>query len=347
MVNKDGNIDFDLLTAYILDECSSDEKRVVEDWINLSPENLAEFELCKKTLSLDYNIDQADESGKQLFNVDKAWKSVNRQIELPLPMAEINRNANIKVLGKNKSFVWIGIAASFMLICSLLIYFYTNLNPEEIKYAFDEGTNEIILPDSSKAVLQHQSAIMYNAHYNKNNRIVSLKGKAYFDVLENDELPFEINTQHGKITVLGTAFTIEELDNALIVEVERGTVRLESKLSGEAVSSVLNANEKGQLSFVDNQIDKTQLSSVNHMYWANNKLTYRRAKLAYVFDELAGVFEKQINYDPDAIANCRLSAVFMNQNFDVILQGISISLSFEYEIENDTISIISSGCTSY
>ena len=92
------------------------------------------------------------------------------------------------------------------------------------------------------------------------------------------------------------------------------------------------------------QLHKSTLKNVNQLYWANKRLSYRQEQLSNVFDELSGIFDKEIDYDPVKLAKCRITGVFMDQSFEEIMKNMAISMDFEYSIDNNQVVIISDGC---
>ncbi|GIS53019.1 hypothetical protein Ct9H90mP29_00610 [bacterium] len=65
------------------------------------------------------------------------------------------------------------------------------------------------LADGSKVVLNSDSKIIFDEDYNIDNRSIKFEGEAYFDIVKGD-IPFIVDTQHGKITVLGTIFNVHQ-----------------------------------------------------------------------------------------------------------------------------------------
>ena len=107
---------------------------------------------------------------------------------------------------------------------------------------------------------------------------------------------------------------------------------------------ILERNEKGVLDLVSDQLNKKDIENLNELYWANKRIVYRQQPLVLVFDELAILFEKDIQYDFLQLENCRMTAVFMEQSFEEILENMSISMEFDYTFENNQVVITSNGC---
>jgi ferric-dicitrate binding protein FerR (iron transport regulator) len=81
------------------------------------------------------------------------------------------------------------------------------------------------LPDGSKVVLASRASLDFNRWIWPVNRRLSLEGQAYFDVETGSN--FRVNTSAGKVTVLGTAFSVWADGEAMMVHCDEGVVVVE------------------------------------------------------------------------------------------------------------------------
>ena len=350
MRNDGKHIDYDKLTAYIAGEGSAEEQRLMKEWVDASDENRQIYEQFKKTFQLDYTADLNTENQPKtdiVFDTDNAWNKVAQQVRLEeedsktIDFSPDSSNQEGKAM---KPFPWLRIAASVLIGISVLYYLVYTPGNKEVVISFNEGINEYILPDSSRIVLQGTSEIAYYEDFNQGHRSLRLKGKAYFSIERNEELPFIIDTEYGQVKVLGTAFLIEENKENMTVVVERGKVSFASQQSNLQSSIILEKGEKGILEIEKNTFHESKLTNLNHLYWANRKLTYRQESLQNVLNELATIFDKEILYDSTTISDCRMTAIFKDQKFEDIIKNISASLQFEYVISDNRVEITSNGC---
>jgi transmembrane sensor len=79
------------------------------------------------------------------------------------------------------------------------------------------------LPDGSRLGLAARSEVAIA--YHRDRRLANLvAGEVRFDVKPDAQRPFEIETPHGRVRVLGTAFSVRLLEDGLRVAVARGRV---------------------------------------------------------------------------------------------------------------------------
>jgi transmembrane sensor len=72
--------------------------------------------------------------------------------------------------------------------------------------------SEFYLPDSTKVYLNSKTSLSYPLVFSDNIREVKLSGEAYFEVAENKEVPFVVNTGRINIEVTGTEFLATNYD---------------------------------------------------------------------------------------------------------------------------------------
>ncbi len=118
--------------------------------------------------------------------------------------------------------------------------------PLMITVSTGDSIKEFLLPDSSRVYLYKNSQLIYAAAFDKNERVVVLKGEAFFDV-KHDAVPFTAYCQNAKIRDLGTSFNIKgyEKDNEVEVIVVTGKVELSDKENLSSKKIILSENEWG------------------------------------------------------------------------------------------------------
>ncbi len=152
---------------------------------------------------------------------------------------------------KRKIFVF----SSLLLVCLLIAAFgliysskkntspATALAKNEISTKNGSKTS-LVLPDGTKVWLNAGSELNYDKNYGNEERVVNLKGEAYFDVVRNAEKPFIIHTSKMDIKVLGTAFNVKCYPGEKTIETSliRGSIEVTLKDRGEKI--MLKSNEK-------------------------------------------------------------------------------------------------------
>jgi transmembrane sensor len=85
------------------------------------------------------------------------------------------------------------------------------------------------LDDGSKVTLSAKSD-MEVTYYRHQRHVLLKEGEAIFEVVKDPDRPFIVETDTAIVTVLGTRFAVNRLDNLVRVSVDHGTVKVEPKL---------------------------------------------------------------------------------------------------------------------
>ena len=183
---------------------------------------------------------------------------------------------------------WIKIAAIFVVLLSLTLFFRTSVSSTEV--AENGKKTTFSLPDNSQIVLNSGSQIEYKKWDWENNRKLDLEGEAYFKVAKGKK--FEVETKLGTVTVLGTQFNVKVRNNRFDVTCYEGSV----KVNHRNVDVVIT---KGTyVSFKDDSFDQQNII-VSKPEWTNNEIVFNKEKLQTVVDEL----ERQ--YGVEIVLNCK------------------------------------------
>lgn len=135
------------------------------------------------------------------------------------------------------------IVASIAVLLVSSLYIYTTISAESINTEITE--NKIIVPsgqrvnvtlsDGTNIWLNACSEMIYPSSFSGKKRVVSLKGEAYFDVVENKDSPFFIKTNKCDIKVLGTQFNVQvdEINCDFSVALLEGSIELINKINNK------------------------------------------------------------------------------------------------------------------
>ena len=244
------------------------------------------------------------------------------------------------------------LAASVIILIGLGISFFYYLensqNVEQLKYTTvttsDSQRKKITLSDGSEIKLNFGSSLSYPDKFSESDRVVVLKGEAFFEVEKDKSRPFIINSGRIKTQVLGTSFNIkaypkEDLD----VTVVSGKV----KVSTEDDSLILISKQQAQLKQNGEKLILNEVDTILYAGWKNGNIDFEMISVKEVFEKLSRWYhiefdiEKEILFDDD----CLIRANYKNESIESILKSLQNVIDFEYEVKGQkNISIIYKGC---
>ncbi|CAN0378588.1 unnamed protein product, partial [Ectocarpus sp. 4 AP-2014] len=157
-----------------------------------------------------------------------------------------------KVLLRIAAVVVIGFGLYFALL---------NEDLTKINTLVAETTN-FSLPDNSEITVNADSKIAYNKEKWNKNRKLSLDGEAFFKVAKGAK--FEVKTDIGTVTVLGTRFNVKQRGKLLEVQCFEGLVNV----TIDTVNNKLRAGET--LLFTKSKLVMGR-TSLTKPSWVNGK----------------------------------------------------------------------------
>lgn len=214
----------------------------------------------------------------------------------------------------------------------------------------------IVLSDGTSILLQPHGVLEYPATFAADLREVSLKGEAFFQVTRDPDRPFLVQSGDIITRVLGTSFTVRNVDGEdnVLVQVKTGKV------------SVFMANERSEPSKVsDKKVDGVVLMPNQQVLYEKDamKMTKslvenpsvlvppRRKNFEFsdtpvrdVFEAIEEAYGVEIVFDEQAFASCFLNASLDDLVLHDKLRLICKAINATYEIMDSHIIVYGKGC---
>lgn len=181
------------------------------------------------------------------------------------------------------------------------------------------------LPDGSDITLGAMSEVNYSEATWNEARTLDLNGQAFFDVERG--ATFTVETPLGDVTVLGTEFDVQNLDNVFEVNCFEGSVAVsfgdqrEVLKPGEGL--VLNAGNLKRVDFAQ--------TSPN---WTAGISVYEEVELSTVISDLKRYYDVAISL-PAAEVNTPFNGSFSHNNLSGALRSIFDPLEIKYALSDE------------
>jgi len=216
------------------------EAQILDRWLEL-PENASDY---ADYISIWEGTDAlAAKKNDFVPNSTKAWADIEGQIVPDQP--------------KPRFKTVYAIAASIALILMVLgVSSIFPSNNDTIQLVLQTNEKDTLLfSDGSKAFLFGPCTITYPQDFDTKERMISMNGFAYFDIVHDPKRPFEVNTEKGTVEVLGTSFTVDtRRDNVFAVQCVSGKVRVRTTDDVKEFEAVLTRNLKAEYRNQDQEI---------------------------------------------------------------------------------------------
>jgi transmembrane sensor len=342
----------DLLRRYLNDDCSVEERRLVDQL----------YDLIGEETPLNWD----DTEGVE----EKMWAKIEAQTISKIPA---NRPNNVRKLINKKSFsfwVWRMAAAAVILGFVALTWLFVrenNVSTDVLTQSMAVGTMQeiinhnidpmsITLEDGSKIILQSGSRLRLPEHFAASERVVFLTGEAFFDIAKNPERPFFVHAKDIVTRVLGTSFWVKNTEGSknIAVEVITGKVTVyKEKTSTQKQSEndgvVLTPNLKVTYfvedeHFVTGLVEKPILLKAVETQVQTTQFDFYETALSTVINQLETAYGIQIVLANDELNSCPLTANLTKQPLYTKLDLICATLNATYAIKGTSILISGKGC---
>lgn len=196
------------------------------------------------------------------------------------------------------------------------------------------GQFQLTLPDGSKVWLNAASTLTYKISRTSRERLVELKGEAYFEVARDANRPFKVLSKGQVIEVLGTHFNVSSYDDEPSVKttLAEGAVKIvETNKHRDVVL------EPGQQATLDsgNTLSVAQVDVSDAIAWKNGKLNFNQSDIYAVARQLSRWYNVDVVFKGKA-SKVRLSGeVYRNTNASKVLEILSFyNLNCRIETDN-------------
>lgn len=283
------------------------ENHLLAKWLNndLSEDALAAFESSPdfekyqriKNYTQHLEVDDWDENA-MLTNILQQKKTVTKVIPLYKK--------------------WFFQAAAILVLALGITFAFQNFVPQTQTANFGEKSL-FLLPDNSEVVLNAGSEIHFKKWNWDSNRLLELNGEAYFKVAKGKR--FDVQTNLGKVSVLGTQFNVKARKNRFDVVCYEGRVKI-----NYGNTHILLTH--GQSVTFENGKQMNRETTSLKPEWMNNEITFYKENINSLLDEVRRQYNITIELntkDTTSLFTGKLPA----KNLDVALQIISTTYNLE------------------
>jgi len=198
---------------------------------------------------------------------------------------------------------------------------------------------EVLLPDGTKVWLNASSTLRYPIAFASNERRVSLKGEAYFEVekVTNNQkrIPFYVETEGQLIQVLGTEFNVSAYADDLSIK----TTLISGKVNVSQLTNqvVLNPGEQA-MSSPSEALTVIKVNTEPIIAWKNGNFMFEDMDLKDILKQLSRWYNVEVEFDklPQTRYNMLISR---NETLKSALNMLERTGNIKFQIVNNTIKI--------
>lgn len=323
------NID-QIIAKVFSGKATQEELAALNVWKAEAEENI---KAIKEMQSIDQTLE--DTADYKEYDVDAAWTAMENSMA-STSTEQQEQTASGKVV--KLSWMKQAAAACAILILSIVGWqMYTSTDTTRTDATYLTAAEEVLshtLSDGSMVTLDTASTLQQI-----DSRSVRLSGRAYFDIAQKEGKQFTIATAAGRVTVLGTRFTVDTRPAHFSIFVTEGKVRYDFRTH----KIELTAGDRLTMYDGDPLVVKANATDMNS--WMSPKLRFQDEPLSAVVPQIMARYGKTIVIDnPKTVAKCRVNTTFSTETFADVLNELSATLGLKYHNIDGVIHIVASTC---
>ena len=201
----------------------------------------------------------------------------------------------------------------------------------------------LLLSDGTFVYLNSGSKLKYPAVFGGNNREVFLSGEGYFEVKEDSDKPFIVNTSDIAIQVLGTKFNVSSYEDenqcfAVLVEGSVKVIRNESVFVKNEY--YLKPNEGFFLSAGDEEGAIKSIDVDIYTSWKNGVFQFTKLPFGEVIHKVQKYYNRSVEIENDDYINTQISGkLYLNNDIELVIESLSRTVGADYVRNDDGIFI--------
>lgn len=211
--------------------------------------------------------------------------------------------------------VWYAAAASVALACAAWFILFNDQRDFEVLNGTIPQFAE--LEDDSRIKLNDGSTLLFAP--TEEERLATMTGEAYFEV-EKSDVPFVVQTELGRVTVVGTSFNVYSRAGRMTVSCKTGQVRVKFNASDAAYS--LTPGQSVSIS-ADRSV-KDSLTEPGHLDWLEgNRSVFIKRPLSEILAELERQYDLEVIRSAKMDPNKTYTTTFPNDKVDDALEIVT------------------------
>lgn len=201
------------------------------------------------------------------------------------------------------------------------------------------GQYQLSLPDGSKVWLNSGSSIRFPTAFIGKERIIELKGEAFFDIRENKKMPFIVKTNMSMdIRVLGTQFNVmayedEKSINTTLLE---GSVQL-LKESGTAFL------EPGQAAILNKGTGKIKVEAADvdeAVAWKNGYFIFSNENIESIMRKVSRWYNVEVDYQGNLSNKDFVGTISRDKNISEILKMLELTGAIHFKVDGRRVTVM-------
>lgn len=238
---------------------------------------------------------------------------------------ELATDANVAIIKKDGELVYSG-------------------RSEEMVYntvSTDKGRQwRLTLPDGTRVWLNAASSISYPLSFSGKERVVTMTGEVYFEVVHNAQQPFKVKAGDRLIEDIGTSFNVNAYDDekTLTATLLEGAVSISTPEAPRSI--VMEGNGKqAQVNGSGKISVSTDADTDEVMAWKNGMFSFNQSDIQGIMRQISRWYDLDVIYTGTQSKETFSGMVSRSSNLSQVLK-IMEQASIRFRLEGKTLIVI-------
>ncbi|MGX5820685.1 FecR family protein [Chitinophaga lutea] len=191
------------------------------------------------------------------------------------------------------------------------------------------GQYQVKLPDGTTVWLNAGSTLTFPTVFTGRERVVQLKGEAYFEVAHNTAMPFKVEARGQTVQVLGTKFNIMAYEDEAVVNTTllQGAV----KVSKGNRSSILQPGEQSTVRGDDINVHAVDLDEA--LAWKDGYFVFRNEEIGAIMRRIARWYNVSVQMEGQSGKKTFGGKISRSHNISEVLKVLELTGSVRFKVE--------------
>ncbi len=192
------------------------------------------------------------------------------------------------------------------------------------------------LPDGTRVILGPLSSVTVSNGYGESDRVVDVRGDAWFDVVHDDSRPFTVRAGDATIVDIGTKFMVRnDPGQAVSVSVTEGSVSMRATNDLAPDGVILKAGDNAVLE-AGRVVTHPGAVGEDDLAWMNGKLVFRETAMSEVIASMHRWYGIELRVSDSSLLSRNITATFAGESPDRMLEVLRLVLGANIERRGDT-----------
>ena len=280
---------------------------------------------------------------------ESATKEISEEVQLRMFNQIRDRiNTDKTVLQKNdrkqnrrRLLRWGQYAAAVILcvVVGITSHLYTRQSMAEVKEYMVEAEKgqraSVTLPDGTKVWLNSHTQIIYNSNYGVEDRVVDLRGEAYFEVAKDKEHRFIVKAGGLDVEALGTTFNVKAYKDDQTIDVSlvsgKVNVRLDDEMEHKGEVE-LHPNRMLRYNKETDRVEMKEIEGRDAYDWTNGTLRFEEKTFAEIAKDLERKYDLHIHIVSDKLKKEVFTGSFSGYyTLDDVLREVDVEHKYTWK----------------